>query len=327
MRVSGFAICAFALLECLAVQAKDKSDLTEHYVLGPVRVFYTLKGESAVPDADLDGNNIPDRIENVARQVWAAKEMFCEVLNYPDPLESDRYPAVNCIQVSIRGKDRIKGLNGVAYRKAQKARSIPEGKEGDRTIVMAVANTVDPTRNLTPAHEMFHLIQYGTTYFGNRWYLEGMARWSERALGKGGIGKSAISGPKSKWPQNPETRKKLYGMTYEANLLVWNPIAQLTDPDGTILADRIPESLRDLKYTTGEAVLKDELLNGAPLMQEILMELSKLDDRKQKDFNQEAWTLEEQNSPNNDPYIYEAIMNVLRRHIGTVGDFQAGKKQ
>lgn len=310
-------------LPSLLAAASGKSDLTQHHVLGPVRVFYTLDGESAVAGDDRDANGVPDQVEDMASQVWAAYVVFCEVLDFPDPMKSERYPGVNCFQVSIVAKDRIKGLNGVAYRMAQRARSIPGGKDDDRTLVMAVANTVDPTRNLTPAHELFHLIQYSTTYFGNSWYLEGMARWSERALGRGGLGKTAVTGPKSTWPQGRETREKLYGMKYEASLLIWNPIALLVDPEGGIDTKQIPKSVRQLLYSNGDPVLRDELLNGAPLMREILLELASLDDRKQADFHPGSWTLAEQNSADNDIYIYEAVMNVLRRHSPRVGDFEA----
>ena len=306
---------------------QQKSELTEHHISGPVRVFYSVKGPSAVDLSDRDNNGIPDRVEDVALQVRAAYEVFCSVLDFPDPFASERYPGVNCFQVSILAKSRINGLNGVAYRRAQGARSIPEGKQGDRALVMAVATTVDPSRNLTPAHELFHLIQYSSTYFGNSWYLEGMARWSEKALGKGGVGKSALLKPDGKWPQEAEVRTKLYGMKYEASLLLWNPIAVLLDPGGEIAPRRIPESIRKLRYSNGEPVLKDTLLHGALLMKDILLELAKLDDRKQEDSQSESWTLDEQDSPENDPYIYEAVMNVLRHHGIAVNEFRARLNQ
>jgi len=40
-------------------------------------------------------------------------------------------------------------------------------------------NRLDPTNNSTPAHELFHLYQYGYALFKQRWYLEGMAKWME----------------------------------------------------------------------------------------------------------------------------------------------------
>ena len=38
------------------------------------------------------------------------------------------------------------------------------------------------TRNLTPAHELFHAFQNGYTLFKNAWYTEGTARWAENAF-------------------------------------------------------------------------------------------------------------------------------------------------
>ncbi|MCB1076262.1 MAG: hypothetical protein KDM64_00420 [Verrucomicrobiae bacterium] len=50
-----------------------------HYVLEEVRVIYSIEGELAVPTEDLDGNGTPDRVEDVALRVWAAREFIFEM--------------------------------------------------------------------------------------------------------------------------------------------------------------------------------------------------------------------------------------------------------
>lgn len=162
-----------ALASNSVADAQQKSPLKEHYVLGRIRVFYTNAGVPAVAPVDVDKNSVPDQVENVAKQVWAAHHLFCEVLEFPDPFESERYKGVTCVQVSIRDRAEMGGPNGVAYTSSQRARQIPEGKPGDRAIVMAIAKQLDPITNISPAHETFHLIQYGTTYFKTPGFLKG----------------------------------------------------------------------------------------------------------------------------------------------------------
>jgi len=69
---------------------------------------------------------VPDHVEDVAKQVWVAHRLFCEVLEFPDPLNSERYAGVACIEVCIRDRGELGGRNGAAYDESQRARRIPE---------------------------------------------------------------------------------------------------------------------------------------------------------------------------------------------------------
>lgn len=305
--------------------AQKKSPLPEQYVLGRFRIFYTNEGGSAVSPDDVNQNDVPDQVENVAKQLWAAHKLFCEVLKFPDPFESERYQGVTCVQVSIRDRNEMGGGNGLAFTSAQRARSIPEGKPNDRAIVMAISVQLDPIKNITPAHEFFHHIQYGATYFKRGWYLEGLARWSEHALAKEGIGDIKYS-PTGPWPQKPQHLQKLAEMKYEAEHVLWNPIASRYDRDGVLSDELLGSELLELRYSDGTPVLRDRLLNGAEVMREILIELSKMDDIAFKELEYEKWNEENQTSTKNDPYIYKAVMDVLRRRTPSVGPFEARRK-
>ncbi len=318
-------LIGLASVQPLFAQEKEKSVLPEHYVLGPIRVFYAIDGKSAVPSADKDASGIPDHVEDVAKQVWAAHRLFCSVLEFPDPLTSERYPGVNCIQVSLRERGEIGGGNGKAFENSQRARPIPEGKPDDRAIVISMGSHVEGLKNITPAHEMFHLIQYGATYFKKSWYLEGQARWSEHALAKEGLGDVKYS-PKGPWPQEPANLTKLFGMSYDAEFVLWNPIAKKTDAKGTLPQKRLDKELTELCYSDGSPVLKDLDLTGANIMREILIELGKMDDVAYKELGYESWSEENQQSPKNDRYMYQAIMDVLRRQSPPVGRFKADAK-
>lgn len=299
--------------------AQQKSPLNRHYIKGPFRVFFTDVGTSAVSPADVDKNGVPDQVEDVAKQIWAARELFCKVLKFQDPIGCERYSNVNCVEVRLRNR-KVLGKNGEAFEGAQRARSIPEGKKDDRALVMNVATSVDPSRNQTPAHEFFHLIQYGSTYFKNRWYLEGQARWAEHALGTGGLGDVRYDA-KGPWPQATPHLKQLVEMTYDAEFVLWNPISRAVDRPG--LLPELPAELKTLRYSNESRVVQDDLLNGYVLMREILAELGKLDDAAFSKLKFKDWSEDNQRSQRNNPYIYEAIMNALRRQGLRVGSFRA----
>lgn len=300
---------------------QEKSVLTEHYVLDTIRVFYAIDGKSAVPVADTDSSGVPDHVEDVAKQVWAAHRLFCDVLEFPNPLKSERHTGVTCIEVSIRDRSEIGDVNGVAFEQSQRARRIPEGKPDDRTIVIAVARNVVASRNLTPAHELFHLIQYGATFFKKGWFLEGQARWSEHALGESGLGevKYSTRGP---WPQQPMNLAALFAMGYDAEFALWNPIAMATDPKGVLPQTPLLKELGTLRYSDGSPVLEDPYLTGADVMREILVELGNMDDVAFKELGYDEWSEDNQKSPKNDSYIYQSIMDVFRRRSRSVGRFQ-----
>ncbi|MBI1311297.1 hypothetical protein GC176_08310 [bacterium] len=304
------------------VSAQEKSVLTEHYVRGPFRIFYAIDGKSAVPPADQDSSGVPDHVEDVAKQLWGTRELFCTVLKFPDPLQSERYDGVDCVEIYIRERSEIGGGNGVAFENPQRAKKIDEGKPDDRTLVMALGKHVDATKNGTPSHEFFHLIQYSTTYFKNSWYLEGMTRWSEHALHTDGIGEIKYS-PRGPWPQKTQHLPILFDMSYDAEHVLWNPIAVRTDPKGVLPEKDAPLELQRLQYSDGTPVIRDPLLNGAALMRDILTELAKQDDIAFETLGYKDWSEDNQRSPQNNPFIYQAVMDALRKHTRPVGRFDA----
>ena len=56
---------------------------------------------------------------------------------------------------------------------------------------------------------------------------------------------------------------------------------------------------------------------------DVLLELGKLDDVAFKELGYADWSEDNQRSSKNNPYIYQAIMDVLRRHSPPVGRFKA----
>lgn len=324
IRLGAVALVLAGVASLPHASGQEKSVLPQHFVRDKIRVFYTIDGTSAVPPVDADSTGVPDHVEDVAKQVWAAHRLFCEVLEFPDPLTSERYAGVTCIEVCIRDRGELGDRNGAAYDESQRARRIPEGKPDDRAIVMALGRHVVASKNLSPAHELFHLIQYGATYFKNGWFLEGQTRWSEHALQQGGLGEVKYP-PRGPWPQPSMNLPALFATTYDAEFTLWNPIAQGTDPKGLLPQTPVLQDLAELRYSNGSPVLQDQHFTGAEIMRDILVELGKMDDVAHQELGYDKWSEDNQRSAKNDGYIYQGVMDVLRRHSPPVGRFQVTK--
>lgn len=299
-----------ALILALSISALpvEAARFAHEYRIGRIRIFYDTAGTDAVDTADLNQNRIPDQVEDVAKQTLAAYTLFVEVLGYPDPFQTERYRGAAFLDIHLLSKSRL-GSNGVTYDELQQF-----NRAGDppntRSLCFNIATSVKAPTNLTPAHEFYHVLQNSLTYFKNRWFTEGTARWSERALGAGGLGK--IVGP-FPWPVPPEKQQALFQMTYEAAERFWNPLAARDDPLGIIPEERIPPELKTLTYSNGKKVLEDFRLTGWELMRDILLELDKADDVAFRQLGYDRWSEENQKSPKNNPFILEAVARVVQR--------------
>ncbi|WP_395740475.1 hypothetical protein [Prosthecobacter sp.] len=275
---------------------------------GKIRVFYQLEGQHAVDATDANKSGVPDQVEDLLTQIVAARTMFVEVLGFPDPLLTERFRTASFIDVSFRHKDVLKS-NGVAYDELQRYNRAGDPK-GTLSISFTVATSVKAATNLTPAHEFFHLIQNSVTYFKNKWYSEGTARWSEKALGIGGLGPAKIL---SAWPLPEEQEAAVYGMAYEAADQFWNPLAAKADDEGVIPEVPALARVKEMRYTDGTPVLKDLKLTGWEFIREVLQALDRADDVAFRELGYERWSEENQRSPKNNAYIMKSIEDVLAK--------------
>lgn len=273
-----------------------------------IRIFYEVSGQHTVDASDRNGNGVPDQVEDVMTQVRAARMMFVEVLGFPDPLKTERFREASFIDIGFRHKDVLK-MNGVAYDELQRYNK-PGDPPGTRSISFAVATSVKAPTNLTPAHEFFHLIQYSTTYFKNRWFLEGTARWSERALGAGDLGPARIL---SAWPLSDDRKNAIAAMAYEASEHLWNPLAARMDKEGVIPDSPALKRLQSMTYTDGSPVLNDLRLTGWKFIRDVMMELGKIDDIAFRDLGYDRWSEENQRSEKNNASLFRAIERVVAK--------------
>jgi len=269
------------------------------------RIFYALSGDDALAsqdrgDSDSDGNGVPDKIDNIALQRVAARRVFVEVMGLRHPFEGRRYKGrVKFIDVHVRGLKR-NGLAGDAIVNYHRPSDPPAGVE---VVTIDISRKL-PYRNLTPAHELFHVFQNGYTLFKNAWYYEGLARWSESAVGKG-------AGKAGSLLASSADVAELLKLKYGANRF-WLAVASETDKLGRI---RLPDDLRVLKYVgTATPVISDDLFCGAELMKALFEELDRADDAASRERGLDAldWPEAQQRSAANDRHIWAAVMNVCR---------------
>lgn len=290
--------------------------LKHHIVDGHIRVFYDTEGPHAVSKDDVNGNNIPDMIEDVLHQTWCAHHIFVGALGFPDPIKSERFKKATYLDINILAKATLK-LQGVAYDELQSFKREID-PVGTRAICFDISSTITPTGNPTPTHEYFHLIQYSQTYFKPRWYLEGMARWSEHAVWKDGVDEIKYKRP---WPHSEEDLEELFAMTYSTQYHIWNPLAKFTDRKGRIPSCDATKLARQLRYANGKTIFKDFQLNGAEFMKAVLVRLGEVDDIAKEDLGFKKWSEKNQRSPKNNPYIYKAVMDVAREQGVKVGEY------
>jgi len=259
------------------------------YRLGRIRVFYDTTGTNAVDVAN---------VEDIAKQTRAAYLLLVETLGFPDPFKTERFRSASFLDIQLFHKSILR-FNGVAFDELQRFKR-PGDPTNTLSLCFNVATSVKAPSNLTPAHEFFHIIQYSISYFKNAWYTEGMARWSEKALGIGGLGKV---GPKAALPA-------LFKMSYDASEKFWNPLAASDDAAGTIPEHLVSAELKQLTYSTGAKVLQDFKLTGWQFMRDVLLELHKMDAIAFRELGYDRWSEANQNSEKNNPYIFRAVTDV-----------------
>ena len=271
------------------------------YQQGVVYVIYDETGDNAPKNnADINSNGVPDVIEDIATQLNAAREVFKDVYHFPDPIESERFKGVTSIEIDIAARENM-NANGNSYSGVRKK---SKHDPNERAIHIKVANTVDPRKNATPAHEYFHLIQYGTTYFRNGWYLEGMARWSEDSVSK----KKYPSGSDvSKTLKSKTAEEEIYKEKYKAAEMLWYPLAMDMKDKETIPANVVNK----YKYVDGSPVFHDDIIYGPNVMRDVLKAMKSKEEEAAAQFGgMEKWRKNGQRDEQNNPYIMNSVRDV-----------------
>lgn len=273
------------------------------YQQGIVYVIYDETDADAVKDkSDWNSNGVPDVVEDIATQVNAARELFKDVFNFPDPLQSERFKGATTIEIDILARENMNNKSGQAISSVRKQ---SKHDPNVSAIRIKVASNVNPHKSSTPEHEYFHLIQYGATYFRNGWYLEGMANWSQdsvSAVKEYPDGKSLSSTLKSK-----ATLEDIYQSKYSVSKSLWYPLAVSKKDKAKIPAVMI----RKYKYVDGSPVFHDDIFYGPNVMREVLREMKSKEEVAGANFGGvDKWRKKGQRNEQNNEIIIECVKNV-----------------
>lgn len=267
----------------------------EEYRKDEFIIQYKLNGRHALPSPSFDKSSTPLRVLDVATQLLAMRNTL-RSLGYQDPLSSPRYREQGATHILVRIR-HLERSSGLAF---DEVRRLPSG---ECVLLLYIRNNLDVT-NLTPAHEYFHLVQYGYTPFKRGWFLEGMARWAETILGRREFGISEV-------PSTPEGLSRFFAQSYGA-VRVWNQLIQhCTKEDASVL---FPEELFLLRYSNGRRVLENDMVLGAMFMRQVLEALFELDEQisLRDGLQRYYWPERVQRSQHYDHEIWSAVMQVCR---------------
>jgi len=286
------------LLFCTIHEPLVAANTLQFYDQDIFRIVYSTEGVDGISAVDSNNNAVPDRVEDIATQLVAARDAFIS-LEFPDPLQSKRYTGVTGVMVILRARSSMHGQHGRAFSMATGSRHF-----SGKWLKIHISTDTNPSRNPTPTHEYFHLIQYGQSRFMNGWYLEGMARWAEDAINKNRVAPDAAI----------DTEKAL-STTYDAADNLWHPLGGACG--GPLHMH--PSLAAGYAYVDGTPVFKDTKVNGPQAMRNVLTCLHEMEAAAADSFGGvPLWRKNGQRSPQNNSFILECVRatqeQCARRH-------------
>lgn len=226
--------------------------------------------------------------------------MFNEVFHFIQPKNNQRYQdKLEFIDVHFM-LSKASGTSGDALIKYHYINNVSR----DTYSLSILISTKIKSGNLTPAHELLHAYQNGYTFFKNRWFTEGTARWVEYAFKPG-------TGEQKMLPRNHSTLEQLLAKTYDAKYF-WNRIVSLCSKAPVKLT--IPVILSQAKYIgSSEYVIKGNELYGHDFILSLFQKLQQFDDQSAHDrgLDRNHWKESEQKSVENNKYILMALKEAI----------------
>ena len=241
-----------------------RGELERRLSSGIFRIFFTANGPNAVANnQDRNQNGTPDVIDDLSTQVNAAHQLFSDVLRLREPLRQPRYALAKTIDIYVFALD---GPRGLAFDEVVNRKATPESIEQGCALQIFIDKDIDPALNVTPAHELFHLYQYGYTPFKSGWFLEGMARWMDEAF-RSTARRQTISS------SSPQSCSAYFRHAYQASAY-WAKRGQTSgQPIGYVVT---PPPLRNQRYLNGMQVIETPAFEDKLFAQEALHRLQVL---------------------------------------------------
>ncbi|CAN0037641.1 unnamed protein product [Ectocarpus sp. 12 AP-2014] len=271
----------------------------QQYNVGEFYIFYDLHGENAISDlTDTNKNSVPDIVEDTMLQLVSMRDVLSS-LGFTHPFDQHRYQraGVDRIYIGIRDQNN----NGMAFDPPHRDIS---SIEQPCVLLIRLSNDLK-TGNLTPAHELFHLYQYGYTVFKNRWYLEGLARWSEGLIGKRDYSAGSI-------PSTQDEEAALFSQSYNA-VPFW--MAFLDAVSASTLEERsYSDDILDRRYINGDQIIHNEATtHGATAVIKLLESFDSLDGQigTSRELRPKSWPNSDRSAEANNPLLLNAVYRLI----------------
>ncbi|WP_241648481.1 peptidase [Rosenbergiella collisarenosi] len=266
--------------------------LPDKYQQGIFTLYYTTVGDDALSDPSRRSSHAPPlRILDIARQLQAAQQFYVKDLQLRTPLSQPIFQRAQQISVFILN---LKG-NGSAFDKVAHE-TFANGEQTPCGLKIMLSNRLDPKNNPTPAHELFHLYQYGYALFKQRWYLEGMAKWMETVFKPDEPVSMAMTAPVncSAW----------YSQSYNAAIL-WQGLAQHYP--------NIPVTTGKITYSNRQPVFKKTLFSGGAMANSLLTALSQQSLRLTQHYHRPMrnWSEKQQHQSQDNDTICRVLNQLL----------------
>lgn len=278
------------------IKLRTLDGVWHEYQHGEFIIQYTLEGEHALqnPD-DTTLSGIPDVVADLATQLDVMRDMLLK-LDFQLPLESPRYKSQDARSIVVRFQNLPRG-NGIAYDEVHKTRA------GECVLLISIGKHYR-SGGLTPAHELFHLVQYGYTMFKRPWFHEATARWAETILGKTSVAARPI-------PDNEADRKAFWAQSYSA-VSVWYGLIKRCNQNHIRVA--VPDHLSALRYRNGHPVILDEDIPGHEFIRQVLEQLGRLSDliTQKEGLRPHRWSEKVQRDPRYDAEMWSLVLQAGR---------------
>ena len=273
-----------------------KHRLEKEYVEDDFHIFYSLQGRDALNyQYDSSGSGVPDSIKDIAVQLQAAKYLYSHVLGLRFPLQQKIYAQARQINVYVL---QLPKGNGLAFDRVA-AETMNDGRQLPCGLKFVLNAALEPARNITPAHEFFHLYQYGYAVFKQTWYLEGMARWMENSF------KAPEKNTRPRFPL-PDCESNFTRGYNAANY--WASFAQAHFSNITI-----PAAAQRFRYSDGSPVLIAQQVKGGAMLTPFFNQLAQGSAVQSRQLNlaNTRWSEAQQRSPEFNETICQTLAAVV----------------
>lgn len=275
---------------------KGKLDSAFVYHRDEFSIYYDLEGASALlHQQDVNSNQIPDVVEDMMTQLIVSRRLLTDVLGYKHPLDQPRFEGVSRIRVRLVNMESDHGL---AFDEPHR---FPDQRTtGSCSLLIKMSHRLDAS-SYTPAHELFHLYQYGYAPFKTRWFLEGGARWAESLLTNKTLATDSI-------PSNLMLND-FFKKSYDAGR-VWQTLAMKADPVGEFT---LPPDIKAMRYLNGATVVADSKLHGHAFVKSVMEQFADygLQVSGQLGIDPYHWGEQLQKSNQFDRDLWQIVLNLL----------------